>query len=50
MDRFKAEEIPITVATVDMDWHWVKIKEKFGKDAHRMRKHLNFMEYVYDVW
>ena len=50
MDKFKAEEIPITVATVDMDWHWVKIKEKFGKDAHRMRKHLNFMEYVYDVW
>lgn len=50
MDRFKAEEIPITVATVDMDWHWVKIKEKFGKDCHRMRKHLNFMEYVYDVW
>ena len=50
MDRFKEEEIPITVATVDMDWHWVKIQEKFGKDCHRMRKHLNFMEYVYDVW
>ncbi len=50
MDRFKEEEIPITVATVDMDWHWVKIKEKFGKDCHRMRKHLNFMEYVYDIW
>ena len=31
MDRFKQEEIPITVATVDMDWHWVKIKEKFDK-------------------
>ncbi len=50
MDRFKAEEIPITVATVDMDWHWVNIKEKFGKDAHKVTKHLNFMEYVYDVW
>ena len=50
MDRFKDEEIPITVATVDMDWHWVKIQEKFGKDCHRMRKHMNFMEYVYDVW
>ena len=50
MDRFKEEEIPITVATVDMDWHWVKIQEKFGKDCHRMRKHLNFMEYVYDIW
>ena len=50
MDRFKAEGIPITVATVDMDWHWVKIKEKFGKDSHKVSKHLNFMEYVYDVW
>lgn len=31
MARFKAEDIPITVATVDMDWHWVKdIKKKFG--------------------
>lgn len=31
MDRFKEEGIPLTVATVDMDWHWVRnIKEKFG--------------------
>ncbi|MDE6506249.1 MAG: DUF5110 domain-containing protein, partial [Eubacterium sp.] len=31
MARFKAENIPLTVATVDMDWHWVKdIKQKFG--------------------
>ena len=31
MARFRAEGIPITVATVDMDWHWVKnIDEKFG--------------------
>ncbi len=50
MDKFKAEEVPITVATVDMDWHWVNIKEKFGKDAHKVSKHLNFMEYIYDVW
>ncbi|MBR4240877.1 MAG: DUF5110 domain-containing protein [Eubacterium sp.] len=33
MKRFKDEEIPLTVATVDMDWHWVhNIKEKFGVD------------------
>ena len=50
MDKFKDEEIPVTVATVDMDWHWVKIKEKFGKDSHKISKHLNFMEYVYDFW
>ena len=31
MKKFKDEGIPLTVATVDMDWHWVKnIKEKFG--------------------
>ena len=50
MDRFKDEEIPITVATVDMDWHWVDIKSKFGKDSHKVMPHKNFMEYVYDVW
>ena len=31
MARFKSENIPLTVATVDMDWHWVKdIDKKFG--------------------
>ncbi len=50
MDRFKDEEIPVTVATVDMDWHWVDIKSKFGKDSHKASFHKNFMEYVYDVW
>lgn len=33
MQKFFDEDIPLTVATVDMDWHWVKsIKEKFGVD------------------
>lgn len=50
MDKFKEEEIPITVATVDMDWHWVNIKEKFGKDSHKVMPHKNFMEFVYDFW
>lgn len=30
MAKFKEEEIPLTVATVDMDWHWVNIKKQFG--------------------
>ena len=30
MDRFIEKEIPFTVATIDMDWHWVDVKEKFG--------------------
>ena len=50
MDKFKEEEIPITVATVDMDWHWVDIKSKFGKDSHKISMHKNFMEFVYDFW
>ncbi len=29
MDRFAAEKLPFTVATVDMDWHWVKVKKRF---------------------
>ncbi len=50
MDKFREEEIPITVATVDMDWHWVKVKEKFGKDSHKVSKHDNLWEYIYDFW
>lgn len=33
MQEFKTQDIPLTVATVDMDWHWVQekdIKGKFG--------------------
>ena len=30
MDRFIEKDIPFTVATIDMDWHWVDVKEKFG--------------------
>ena len=30
MDRFIEKEIPFTVATIDMDWHWVDVKGKFG--------------------
>lgn len=33
MKRFRDEEIPISVATIDMDWHWVDIKKQFGKEA-----------------
>jgi alpha-glucosidase (family GH31 glycosyl hydrolase) len=29
MERFERENIPITVATVDMDWHWVDLA-RFG--------------------
>lgn len=29
---FKAHDIPLSVATIDMDWHWVNLKNKFGKE------------------
>lgn len=32
MARFKKKGIPLTVATVDMDWHRVDIKKQFGID------------------
>ncbi len=30
MDEFIKKEVSLTVATVDMDWHWVNVKDKFG--------------------
>lgn len=28
--RFEKEGIPLTVATIDMDWHWVDLKKEFS--------------------
>lgn len=36
MEKFKKESIPLTVATVDMDWHWVKVVQKFGMKASNL--------------
>jgi alpha-glucosidase (family GH31 glycosyl hydrolase) len=30
MDRFRAEGVPLSVAVIDMDWHWVDIDPKHG--------------------
>lgn len=30
MEKFSSKEIPITVATIDMDWHWTDVKKRFG--------------------
>ena len=30
MERFDKEQVPLTVAVVDMDWHWVDIDPKYG--------------------
>lgn len=34
MDKFKEKEIPLTVAVIDMDWHYVDIAKRFGKLAN----------------
>ncbi len=31
MYEFKDRNIPLTVATVDMDWHWVDLKKQFNR-------------------
>ncbi len=33
MKEFIGREIPITVATIDMDWHWTDVIKRFGKEA-----------------
>lgn len=33
MQTFIDRNIPITVSTIDMDWHWVDVKQRFGKAA-----------------
>lgn len=30
MEEFRGKEVPITVATVDMDWHYVDVDKAFG--------------------
>ena len=32
MKKFLEKDIPITVATIDMDWHWVDVLKRFGKE------------------
>lgn len=38
MKRFRDEQIPVSVATIDMDWHWVNIKKQFGREAEEFAK------------
>lgn len=49
MKKFKAKKIPVTVATIDMDWHWVKVLDKFGKDALDRKKNKGVLEMFYNV-
>lgn len=33
LDKFAARKVPLTVATIDMDWHWTDVVKRFGKEA-----------------
>ena len=33
MQQFLDRKLPITVATIDMDWHWTDVLQRFGKDG-----------------
>lgn len=41
MDRFKEEKIPLTVACVDMDWHWTDVEKRFGDKVNDYPKPKN---------
>ena len=48
MQEFIDREIPVTVATIDMDWHWVDVVERFGKEAKAI-KPKTFEEILYNL-
>ena len=33
MQEFISRKLPITVATIDMDWHWTDVLDRFGEDG-----------------
>ncbi len=47
MQRFIDRKLPISVATIDMDWHWVNVAERFGEDA-KPKSALNKEELFYN--
>lgn len=48
MQEFIDREIPVTVATIDMDWHWVDVVDKFGKEAKAVKPKA-FEEILYNL-
>jgi len=47
MERFISRKLPITVATIDMDWHWTDVVSRFGEEA-RPQSALNKEEVLYN--
>lgn len=48
MQKFLNKDIPITVATIDMDWHWTDVIERFGNEAKPGRP-LTPAEVIYNM-
>ena len=48
MQEFIDRDIPITVATIDMDWHWVDVVDRFGKEA-KSAKPKTIEEVLYNL-
>ena len=49
IDKFKEKEIPLSVATIDMDWHWVNVVDKFGSEARDRKKKKGVLETFYNL-
>lgn len=55
MNRFKEERIPLTVAVIDMDWHWVnEVDPKYGNgwtgyswNTNLFPDHIAFLDYLH---
>lgn len=41
MKKFEDKDIPLTVACVDMDWHWTDVKKRFGDKVRDYPKPKN---------
>ncbi|MBQ3135994.1 MAG: DUF5110 domain-containing protein [Clostridia bacterium] len=52
MEKFIEKEIPLTVATIDMDWHWVNVKERFGNINSKKSLIPNTTDFIFqgDGW
>lgn len=53
--RFEKEEIPFSVAVIDMDWHYTKIDPKYGRgwtgytwNPEFFPDHVGFMKFLHD--
>lgn len=40
-DKFEEKNIPLTVACVDMDWHWTDVEKRFGEKVWNYPKPKN---------